>query len=215
MGIMKKLNYFASFKDTDIFQPGQFNPGLFEVNKKKVKKLYPRSCSLNVMLNGPDAERIDGIIRQMNDGDLSTGIVMSTDPLLVACYSEDFDAVVMYCYPTELGTKMGWSAGTRLLTVNWYDGYGKIKKNKDIDRGSRSNNKFKTVGPLVAELYTDNKERVARKKSEIPDEMWQYTEALGRQYMKAHPGMAREGCGPRFKDAKPIEQLKLKCKLDF
>lgn len=215
MGIMDKLNYYASFKDTDIFQPGQFNPGLFDVNRKKVKKLYPYSTSLNVMLNGPAAERIDGIIKQMNDGDLSTGIVMSMEPLLVACFSQDFDAVALYCYPTELGTKMGWSAGRRLLTVNWYDGYGKMKKNKDIDRGPRSNDKFKTFGPLVAELYTDNSERIARKKSEIPEEMWQYTEALGRQYMAAHPGVAREGCGPRFKDARPIEQLKLKCKLDF
>lgn len=135
MGVIDKLNHFASFKDTDIFQPGQFNPGLFDVNRKKVKKLYPYSTSLNVMLNGPAAERIDGIIKQMNDGDLSTGIVMSMEPLLVACFSQDFDAVALYCYPTELGTKMGWSAGRRLLTVNWYDGYGKMKKNKDIDRG--------------------------------------------------------------------------------
>lgn len=215
MSIKDKLNYYASFKDSDVFQPGQFNPGLFAVNKKKVKKLYPRSSSIGVLLNGPTAEQTAGIIRQMNDGDLSTGVVMSTSPLLVACYSDDFDAVAMYCYPAELGAKMGWSAGTRLLTVNWYDGYGKMKKNKDLDCGPRCNNKFKTFGPLVAELYTDNSERIARKKAEIPEEMWQYTETLGRKYMEAHPGMAREGCGPRFKDAKPIEQLKLNCKLDF
>ena len=139
MGIADKLNYYASFKDSDVFQPGRFNPGMFDTNKKKVKKLYPRSCSPLVAFNGPAAEQLNGIIRQMNDGDLSTGVVMSVDPLLVACYSDDFDAVVMYCYPTELGVKMGWSVGTRLLTVNWYDGLGKIKKNKDLDRGPHCN----------------------------------------------------------------------------
>ena len=215
MGIKDTLNYYASFKDTDIFQPGKFNPGLFDTNKKKVKQFYPRSCSLGVMLNGPQAEQINGIIRQMNDGDLSTGVVMSTNPLLVACYSEDFDAVALYCYPTELGTKLGWSVGTRLLTVNWYNGYGLTKKNKDLDYGSRYNKKYKTVGPLIAELYTDNIERINRKKSEIPEEMWQYTEELGKQYMKNHPGVARNGCGPRFRDAIPIDKLKMKCKLDF
>ena len=30
-----------------------------------------------------------------------------------------------------------------------------------------------------------------------------------------HPGVARNGCGPRFKDAIPVDKLKMKCKLDF
>lgn len=215
MGIKDKLNYYASFKDSDVFQPGQFNPGLFDTNKKKVKMLYPHSCSPMVMLNGPAAEQISGIIGQMNDGDLSTGVVVSIDPLLVACYSDDFDAVALMCYPTELGLKLGWTTGTRLLTVNGFNGRGLVKKNKDLDLGPRCNNKYKTFGPLIAELYTDNTERVARKKSEIPEEMWQYTQELGKRYMAAHPGMARNGCSSRFDDARPIEKLNLKCKLDF
>lgn len=214
MGIMDKLNYYASFKDSDVFQPGQFNPGLFEASKKKVKQLYPHAFSPLVLLNGPQAEQWGGFVSQMNDGDLSTGVVVSAEPLLVACYSYEFDAVALYCYPAELGAQMGWSVGTRLLTVNAYDGYGKMKRNKDLDCGPRSNTKFKTFGPLVADLYTDNAERVARKKAEIPEELWEYTAALGRKYMADHPGVARNGCGPRFKDAQPIEQLKLKCKLD-
>ena len=89
MGIVDNLNSFSSYKDTDVFQPGQFNPGLFDTNKKKVKMLYPRSSSLNVMFNGPAAEQTSGIIRQMNDGDLSTGVVVSVDPLLVALLLSD------------------------------------------------------------------------------------------------------------------------------
>lgn len=214
MGIRDRLNYYASFKDTDVFQPGRFNPGLFETNRKKVKALYPRSCSLNVDMNGPSAEKMSGIIVQMNDGDLSTGVVMSIDPLLVACYSPDFDAVALYCFPTELGIKMGWSTGKRLLTVNGYDGYGVIKKLKDLDISPNCKSKLKSFGPLIAELYTDNAERVARKKAEIPEEMWLRTENLGRQYMNMHPGVARNGCGPRFKEARPIEKLKMKCKVE-
>ena len=214
MGIGARLNYYASFKDTDVFQPGKFNPGLFETNKKKVKALYPYSGSLVVELNGPKAETMNDIIVQMNDGDLSTGVVMSIDPLLVACYSPDFDAVALYCFPTELGIKMGWSTGKRLLTVNAYNGYGMIKKLKDLDLGPGCKAKFKSFGPLIAELYTDNTERVARKKAEIPEEMWLHTESLGRQYMTLHPGVARNGCGPRFKEARPLEKLKMKCKVE-
>ena len=214
MGIKDKLNYYASFKDSDVFQLGRFNPGLFETSKKRVKAYYPHALSPLTLLNGPLAEQWAGIVSQMNDGDLSTGVVMSVNPLLVACYSYEFDAVALYCYPTELGEKLGWTLGTRLLTVCAYDGYGKLKRNKDLDCGPRSNTKFKSFGPLVADLYTDNAERIARKKAEIPDELWEYTAALGRKYMADHPGIARSGCGPRFKDAQPIASLDLKCKLD-
>lgn len=41
MGLMNKLNYYSSFKDTDVFKPGEFNPGLFKVKKGIVKKLRP------------------------------------------------------------------------------------------------------------------------------------------------------------------------------
>lgn len=215
MGLIEKLKYYSSFKDTDIFQPGDFNPGLFTINKKKVRKLYPHASSLWVMFNGPIAERVNGISHQMNDGDLSTGVVVSADPLLVACYSPEFDAVAMLCYPVELGTKMGWTVGTRLLTVNGYNGYGLMKQNWDLDRGFYGSDRFKTFGPLVVDLYTDNIERVERKKSEIPERIWQHTEELGKKYMQDHPGMARDGCRSRFDDARPIDRLKLKCDLDF
>lgn len=215
MGLIEKFKYYSSFKDTDIFQPGDFNPGLFKTNKKKVVKLYPHSRSLWVLFNGPISEQVNGISHQMNDGDLSTGVVVSADSLLVACYSEDFDAVALLCYPVELGAKMGWRVGTRLLTVNGYNGYGIMKQNWDLDPGFYCNQKFKTFGPLVVELYTDNIVRVERKKSEIPERMWQKTEELGKKYMQDHPGMARDGCRSRFDDARPISQLKLKCDLNF
>lgn len=211
---MSKLNPYASFKDSDVFKPGAFNPGLFDTNKQKVKKLYPHAFSLAVTLNGPAAENYPGIAKQMHDGDLSTGVVVSENPLLVACYSEDFDAVALLCYPTALGEKMGWKLGSCLLTVNGYNGYGIMRKNKDLDVGPRGSTKYKTFGPLVADLYTDNMERLARKKREIPQAMWQHTAELGLRYMAAHPGMARSGCGKRFDDAMPIEKLNLNCKLD-
>lgn len=213
MSIVSSIKRKMSFQDADHFEPGSFNPGLFETNKQKVKKLYPHANSPLVMVNGPVAETLNGICQQMNDGDLSTGVVVSADPLLVACYSGDHDAVALLCYPAALGAKLGWAVGTRLLTVNGFNGYGLMKRNRDLDIGMFGNDKFKTFGPLVAELYTDNEERIARKKAEIPEHMWQRTEELGKKYLQDHPGMARDGCRSRFDDARPIEQLKLKCDL--
>ena len=38
---IEKLNPYGHYKKEDVFQPGAFNPGLFEVDMAKLKKLRP------------------------------------------------------------------------------------------------------------------------------------------------------------------------------
>lgn len=145
---------------------------------------------------------------QMNDGDIQTAVVVSQDPLLVACRSEDMDAVVLQCYPAALGQARGWKLGTRLLICCTYNGYGPLRKNKDIDPGPHANPKFKSFGPVIADLYAADTAYLERKKSEIPEVMWQMTWDMGKAYMEAHPGMARNGLALSFRDAEPIEKIR-------
>ena len=216
MGIMDKLNSYSQYKDSDVFRPGAFNPGLFKTNKKQVKKLRPDMYSLTNLLLGGNANNPGFIQTQMNDGDMGPAIVVSKNPLLVACYSWDMDAVVFQCYPDELGEYYGWNVGTKLITVMTYNGMGAIKKNKDLTLGQRCNNRYKSVGPIIADLFTDNKERLERKKSEISTEWWDYTEKLAKEYMVEYPNMARNGLGFSFKDAQDISKIKFnrRIKLD-
>ena len=81
------------------------------------------------------------------------------------------------------------------------------KANKDIDMGPYAGTNYKAVCPVVADLYTDNLERLERKKSEIPEGMWKRTAALAEQYMAQHPGMARNGLDVGFKDAVEISNI--------
>lgn len=152
----------------------------------------------------------------MNDGDIQTAVVVSIDPLLVACYTEDFDAVILQYYPTELGKKHGWDLHKRLITVNTYNGLGAVRKNKDIYPGQDAKGRYKSFGPLIADLFTDNTERLERKKREIPEEYWQRTLYLGNEYMRKHPKIARNGLGFAFKDSQNIDNIKFhkKIKLD-
>lgn len=132
---------------------------------------------------------------------------MSTNPLLAACYVDDMDAIAMLCFPEELGRKMGWIAGRQLIVTAAYS-TPFMKANKDLDCGPHNSGNFKAYGPIIAALYTDNIERLKRKKREIPQEKWAYVEALARQYMANHPGMARNGLGYPYADAEPIEDIK-------
>lgn len=203
-----KLNPYSHYKKEDVFQPGTFNPGLFEVDMAKLKKLRPEIFQPIRFAMASNLDSKGYIQVQMNDGDIQTAVVVSTDPLLVACRSEDLDAVVLQCYPTALGQARGWRLGTRLLICCTYNGYGPIRKNKDIDLGPRANPKYKSFGPILADLYAADTAYLERKKREIPQFMWEITGEQGQAYMAAHPGMARNGLALSFRDAEPIEKIR-------
>lgn len=205
--IKEKLNY-VPFPDQPVFRPGAYNPGLFKLNREKLKKLRPQIFGpLNAMFgnrfNNPSYMSVI-----LNDGDMQTAVVVSLDPLLVACYTDEMDAVVLQYFPAELGQKLGFELGTRLITVNSYNGLGTVRKNKDLYPGPRASGKYKSVGPVIADLYTDDVQRLMNKKAEIPEAWWEHTAELGMRYIEEHPGVARNGLGFQFADAKPIERIK-------
>lgn len=204
----------SKYQDSDIYRQGAFNPGLFKISRDMVKKLRPNSVGLRMLFNRyqVDGWKIMGVI--LNDGDINPSVVVSLDPLLVACYVADFDAVVVQCYPRELAAAKCWTVGTRLINTCFFNGNGYwTKKNKDIDRGPDGGTKFKAACPILADLYTENQERLERKKREIPEDMWVYTHQLGRQYMANHPGMARNGLDTGYKDAVDISKIKFSNKI--
>ncbi len=210
MGIIQKLNSFASYKDSDVYQPGRFNPGLFRANKKKIKALKPQLFRIRWSHHRLDTWQV--IHTQLNDGDIQPAVVVSVNPMLVACYTDELDAVAIQCYPQALGEKLGWKVGTRLLATALYNP-PLMKAHKDLDRGPGDRGKYKAFGPVLADLFTDDAERLARKKGEIPKELWERTMALGHQYLVDHPGMARNGLGFQFQEAIPLEKMKFDRKI--
>lgn len=213
MGIKETIQRNASYKDTDVYRPGTYNPGLFDLNKKKLKALRPQIFGLR--LGQKNIDTWQNVYTQLNDGDIQPALVMSVSPLLVACYTDDMDAIAMLHFPEELGYKFGWTLGRKLIVTAAYNNLF-MKANKDLDCGPRNSGKFKAYGPIIADLYTDNTERLERKKREIPQEKWAYVESMARQYMANHPGMARNGLGYPYADAEPIEDIKFnpRIKLD-
>ena len=215
MGLIATMKYFSQFKKEDVFRPGTFNPGMFDLDKTRLKKLRPGIYNpLHIMFGG-QFDSPSGIGAIMNDGDIQTAVVVSVKPLLVSCYSEDMDAAVLLCYPEELGTAKGWEVGTRLIATMKYNAYGTVRRNKDIYPGPNADKSSKSCGPVIVDLYTDETEYLARKKSEIPEYMWEKAMDLGMRYMTEHPGIARNGLGDCFKDGRQIEKIRFNPKSIF
>lgn len=189
-----------------------YNPGRFRLDRHKLKKLRPDIFSFKqFMCSEKDSPSF--IQPHMEQGDIQPAVVVSTDPLLVACYTNSMDAVVLMCLPTMYGVYRGYEIGTRLICVNVYDFLNKGRKNNDIIEGPRSVHQHSLFGPIIADLFTDDVKRLEDVKALIPNEMWEYVEALGNQYMAVRPGMARNGLGNRFYDSVPIESIQFNPKL--
>lgn len=197
-----------------IFSYGGYNPGNFKLSKSKLKALRPDIFSLKQLLCS-EKDTPSFIEEQLAQGDIQPAVVVSTNPLLVACYSDDMDAVVLMCLPTDYGMYRYYEIGTRLLCVNAYDMLDKGRKNMDIIEGPHSSHEHSLFGPIIADLFTDDIKRLESIKVMIPDEVWKYVESLGRQYMEVNPGMARNGLGNRFYDAVPIANIQFNPKLKF
>lgn len=197
---------------TNNFIYGNYNPGGFKLSKKKLKGLRPDIFSFKYfMLSERDSPFFTK--QQLELGDIQPAVVVSTVPLLVACYSDNMDAVALVCLPTEYGIHKGYEVGTRLLCVNAYDGLNPGRKNIDIFEGPNSDHSYSLFGPIIADLYTDDMRRLERIKMMMPGELWNYVELLGKQYMENNPGMARNGLGNRYYDAMPITNIKFNPKL--
>lgn len=196
------------------YKYGNYNPGKFKMDKKLVKQLRPEVYSFKQTMTdlGDLAPMLKDVMKQ---GDTQPAVVVSVEPLLIACYAADMDAVALLCLPAEYGMLRSYQVGTRLLTVNSYDldRQNKTRRSEDIFEGEHSSGRFRMYGPLIADLYTKNTKRLEAIKAQIPEEVWNYVTELGEEYMRRNPGMARNGLGNRFCTAVPISEIKFHPKM--
>lgn len=190
-------------------EPKGYIPGRFQVNNKKLKALRPALFKFSHFMFGNSMDKKPFTLQFMREGDVQPAVVISLEPLLVACYSDELDAVTVQYLPGELISKLNLQMYSRLLTVN---GYGK-RPTKDVTLGPNALGNYAGVASIIADLYTDDTRRLNALKGAFEEEWWNHTLNLGRQYMEAHPGMARNGIGDRNDLAKPIKKIKFKTKL--
>lgn len=197
-----------TFAFQDPMTPKGYIPGCFQVNNKKLKALRPNLFKLSHFMFGNSMDHKPFTLQFMREGDVQPAIVISLDPLLVACYSDELDAVTVQYLPSELIPKLKLQMYSKLLTVN---GYGK-RPTKDVTLGPKALGNYASVTSIIADLYTDDTLRLNTLKNAFEEEWWNHTVNLGRKYLEDHPGMARNGIGNRNDLAKPIKNIKFKMK---
>jgi len=128
---------------------------------------------------------------QLQNGDSHAAVVISTSPLLVAAYSEELDCVAILKFPIELVEGYRLQVGTKLLTVNTYRSEPQVDAH--LVRGPNARDHWTGFNPLIADFVSADDVRIKARKEEITREEWTRAYQLARDYIKAHPGVARDG----------------------
>ncbi|QJX01040.1 hypothetical protein [Frigoriglobus tundricola] len=179
------------------------NPGRLRLSDAKLKRLCP-SLFLTTGLGGfarcffGDGLGTRMYVRDMLvHGDSRAAVVLSIDPVLVACYCDDSDAVcVLGFQKTELGD-VELCVGDRLLTVLNSMALGRPARAGevagDLVQGDRANPHYINFWPLVAEFLTDDRDAIERPKAAITKEEYARCRALGQEHLRRLPGAVRDG----------------------
>ena len=192
------------------YVPSRFNssvatdPGQVSLSREKLLLLYPDYFRFSGFLKriwaffASNAESFAWQIRShLYHGDSRAAVVMSVKPLLVAAYTSEFDCVAMLRFPDELATHYGLRPGSPLLTVNTYYKGPRNRLPGDLTAGPGSLKQWHNFNPFIADFLSDDMPFIEARKRSIHPQEWERALELGRQYLAARPGKARDGrpCG--------------------
>lgn len=166
---------------------------------KGVKFSYKKYYSFRNKITQKFSERfiadmqIENVANVLLNGSDQPAVVVSTDPLLIAAYANEMDAVMMLRFPEECSFVETYqlSVGSRLTTSCLYERFAAV--DEDLFPGSLWSRQFTGFVPVVQLFIGKNDEKIQEKVDQFSEDDWQKVTALADAYQAAHPGVARDG----------------------
>ncbi|MEZ6189540.1 MAG: hypothetical protein R3F62_31640 [Planctomycetota bacterium] len=129
--------------------------------------------------------------QRLRHGDCRAAVVVSSDPLLIAAYTDELDCAVLLRFPVELAAAYGLEVGSRLLAVTTYARQG--ERAEDLKPGPRASGEVRNVLPLIAEFLVDDLEAVEARKAQISEDEWRRAGRRARTALRRQPKPIRHG----------------------
>lgn len=105
-------------------------------------------------------------------GDAQPAVVLRTEPLQVAAYSDDLDAAVLLEFPQEYVNRFELVRGKRLVSINTYFPMEYRSLGDDIEFGPESTQRWGNVSPHIADFLTEEQEKLQELLSRIDVGEW-------------------------------------------
>ncbi|QEH31943.1 hypothetical protein OJF2_04100 [Aquisphaera giovannonii] len=133
------------------------------------------------------------IAEHLLHADARAAVVITTRPLRVAAYSDDFDRIAMLAFDEDpwLVEEHRLRPGSRLITVNGYRREG--EPDADLFLAKDRAYPWTGFGPLIGDFLSADVDRLHALRAEIAEAEWRRAEQLGRLYLERFPGLARNG----------------------
>jgi hypothetical protein len=112
-------------------------------------------------------------------GDCNPAIVISLNPLVVAAYADEMDAVVLLRFKSSLVAAFDLTLGKRLVSANSYMEQVGRAFARDVEVGENHTGRYVNFKPVILDFITKDKERLELLRKMIPEAMWHRAEELG------------------------------------
>lgn len=142
------------------------------------------------------------------EGELAPAVVVSLQPLLVACYDECFDAVMLLQFEPWLAREYRLQTGSRLASAHHYVAAGDGPPAADLVRGGNAYTECVDFQPKVLHFLSDDEAAVAAAMARIEPGEWQACWEIGLRFLRENPGVYRPG--PPFLQGQAARPQKLK-----
>ena len=127
----------------------------------------------------------------LNLGNIQPAIVYSTHPLLIACYTEDFDNVFMLEFPKDFVELYDLHEGDKLYTSTVFY-QQKMTKYDDILPGFLASDTFKDATPMVLKFLAEDSD-LSNNTVHFSNFIWEYVLNKAHAYMVFSDGRVRDG----------------------
>lgn len=144
------------------------------------------------------------IVEHMSLGDSRAAVVVSSDPLLVAAYTDELDCVAILRFVPGPPIP-DLVVGSRLLTVNTYKTGATV--DSDLFPGPLRVERWVGFYPIIADFICIDQGLIDRRKSEIEEQEWERTLRFGMEYVSAHPGTSRDGSPTKSRVPQRVDLL--------
>lgn len=172
-----------------------YNPGYFKIDKRKIKDLIEL-----LKLEKDDIKSLKKNLKKTKStlklGDMQPAKVISLNPLLITSYSDEFDGVLIYNYPTELGLKYNLKENQPLVSSNSYWPKESFDIEEDIIPGRDCSNVWRDVIsfiPLFLCLEQQENSCYYYAENLFDKEIWNRLDVLTEEYLKEKHNYTRNG----------------------
>jgi hypothetical protein len=161
--------------------------GHFSLDEAKLKALFP---------DFPwEPEQLAYLNEHLDLGDSRAAIVASVKPLVVSCYSDELDGVILVQFPDALVEKDGLKVGDRLI-ASWV--YPNLRQPPaDVALGEKNLKRYNNGKPIVADFFSSSDDRLKRRKAGVAKAEWDRVAELTPPAMKRADG--------KYRSANPLD----------